>query len=167
MSALEYLNVAPNNSVLNPLNVSASAASILITPANIANLSIEQLIRTVSPTLYPTVGSTYQINMSFTVDWDFPAAPNGQVAIGLGYWNGTSNILKSLDGSYFQNDPTSGYGTVSLTFTHTSASNTVRLVVTNLSNQNITGASSAILIQSFTVSEISSNAGTLTSAVLT
>jgi hypothetical protein len=160
MASSQYLNyiVAPN-----PLtNVSVSAGQINITPASIANNAVDQLLGTLAASFYPTVGRTYQITMNFTFDMTFAAPPAGVVNLALGYWNGTIYPLRASGGSYCATSATASdiYASMTLVFTHTSATNTIRLLATNLSGQTI--SSSTVLITGLSVSEISANAATIT-----
>ena len=167
------MSLIPSQSHINPGSVvyagdkvSVANSQINVTvPGAVVNTATQQSIGTLTSSLYPTVGKTYMISMSFTYDMTFATTPNGKVSIGLGYTSdgGTTYLPLAQEGGYCGGTTTQAdvYGTLSLIFTHTSATNTVRLTVSNFAGTNIS-ACSIVLITGLSVVELSSDAGIIT-----
>jgi hypothetical protein len=159
--------VIPQQNYDNNLITTNSRAGLAnLTPANIANNAIDQSLFTLSNTYYPVVGKTYMITLGYTFDVAFAAVPAGVYNLGLGYWNGSAYTTSSKNSTYAGTSSTLSdlYGSITFIFTHTASTNVVRIIATNLTGQQITGASSALQITAFSVTELSPSAGTVTGA---
>ncbi len=150
----------------NLITTNARSGLANLTPANIATGSIDQSLFTLSNTYYPVVGKTYMITMGYTFDIAFAAVPAGVYNLGLGYFNGSAYTTSSKNSTYAGTSSTLSdlYGSITFIFTHTAPTNVVRVIATNLTGQQITGATSVLQITAFSVTELSPSAGTVTGA---
>ncbi len=160
-------NVAPNNPLLS---VSNSLIEFPLTlPATISGGN-DAVINKISPTLYPTVGESYLINLNVGLSADFNSAPtSGTLGFILGYANSDYTVSYVSADSY-KVVATGTIGTnfgfntsLSLIFTHTDPTNRLYIVIDNLTSNTIDGASSVLNVDCGIVS-LGTRTNTITAA---
>lgn len=178
------MSVLPNQTNLNDTSSFYSGANNY-NKVGVANNSLysevgraipvgtETPILTVSSNLYPVVGKTYLMTLNGTFDPTYASAitEGGFVGMGLSYQsaNGSNIFNKAIQGATVDsNSAIRGIANVSppLVFTHTDATNVVRVVVTNSISQT-TDSNSAIIVTDLSCIELASSANLVTSNLLT
>lgn len=167
MSAPNRLNVAPNNEVLT---VSNNLLSFPLTlPATIPGGSTA-ILNELSPTLYPTVGESYLVNLNPVFSADFNSAPtSGTLGVLLVYANSLYTVSYVQASSYKviatgTAGSTFGFNTsLSLTFTHTDPTNRIYVIIDNLTSNSIVGASSVFNVDCGIIS-LGARTNTITAA---
>lgn len=168
MSAFNGLNVAPNNEVLTVSNNLTSFALTL--PASIS-AGTDAIINKISPTLYPTVGESYLVNLNPILDADFNSAPtNGPLGMILGYGNSNYTVSYVEASSYkvvvggLLGGTNFGFNTsLSLVFTHTDPANRLFVIVDNLTTNTIVGSGSVLNVDCGIIS-LGARTNTITAA---
>ena len=168
MSAFNGLNVAPNNEVLT---VSNSLIEFpLSLPATISP-DTDVVINEITPTLYPTVGESYLVNLNPNMSVSFNSAPtNGTLGMILAYANSDYTVSYVSASSYkvvvggLIAGTNFGFNTsLSLVFTHTDPANRLYLIVDNLTTNTIVGSESVLNVDCGIIS-LGARTNTITAA---
>lgn len=159
MASSYYNNyiVAPNPT--SAVSIQGTAFNVTL-PANIQS-ETTVILGTLNPSLYPTVGKTYQVTFNFFLDQQFEVGnESGVVNVSLNYWNGVLNSPIASFAGAVNNDIPTIYGGFTLVFTHTSATNVVRLELDNFSTKVI--ESGVISVKNLAVTDLGFGAKVLT-----
>lgn len=139
-----------------------------ITLSQIPSPSTYSRIATVSNGFYPKVGKTYQMTLNFILDLTFAGTPAGIVVLAIGYSTADTladYLVRAQESTVAVNANTSDLvGSLTFSFTHTNSNNAVRIFVQNLTNQNITNAST-FTITGLSAVELSSDPATITTII--
>lgn len=171
------VGISPGNTYFSGANnynkVGVANNSLYSVVGRAIPVGTEQPILTVSSALYPVVGKTYLMTLNGTFDPTYASAiaEGGFVGMGLSYQsaNGSNIFNKAIQGATIDsNSAVRGLANVSppLVFTHTDATNVVRVVVTNSISQT-TDTNSAIIVTDLSCIELASSANSTTSNLLT
>ena len=168
MSAFNGLNVAPNNDVLT---VSNSLTEFALTLPATISADTDAIINKITPTLYPTVGESYLINLNPNMSVSFNSAPtNGTLGMILAYGNSDYTVSYVSASSYkvvvggLIAGTNFGFNTsLSLVFTHTDPVNRLYLIVDNLTTNTIVGSESVLNVDCGIIS-LGARTNTITAA---
>ncbi len=128
----------------------------------------DAIINKISPTLYPTVGESYLINLNPNMSVSFNSAPTGgPLGMILAYGNSDYTVSYVSASSYkvvvggLLGGTNFGFNTsLSLVFTHTDPANRLFLIIDNLTTNTIVGDESVLNVDCGVV-----NLGTRTNTI--
>jgi hypothetical protein len=151
------------------LPVSNSLTSITLTCPSVSG-GEDAIVNKISPSLYPTVGESYLVNLNVVLSASFNTAPTaGTIGVILQYQNSDGTIAYVSASSYkVVATGTVGviYGfntSLSLIFTHTAASNSLAILIDNLTSNSIVGNESTFNVDMGVVN-LGTRTNTITSA---
>lgn len=160
MSITTSYNVAPN---AIPAVANSVATFNLPVTANI-NAGTTPKVYTISNSLFPVVGNTYQVTLNLSYSVNFSVAPTGFMGVYLVYQTvGNATIVRAPATQSLPLNVNYGFNTsLTIVYTHTLSTNQLCIYVDNLSSANIVGASSLFQVSNIAVTNVGTSGTTIT-----
>lgn len=155
--------------ISTPLSVANSIINLTLPAfANILAAATPK-VYTISNTLFPVVGNTYQVVFNLTISTAFATTPSSTSVMGvLLQYENAAGSTKLVDATtYLLVPPAANFGfnaSLVLTFTHSLSTNVLTVYIDNLTSATITGGSSTFIVNNISVVNLGTSGTTITTS---